>query len=324
MARPVLALLLIGLATAGAALFWLFEIERQYQDGTLAYIKLTPRWGRSVGVSAGDDRRPPARTARPTIRIATFKLERFDEHRLGQQSTVNVLVRVIGQFEVIALQGLAGPNQSVLLRLVEQLNATGRHYGVVVCAAPDRQPHQPYLAIVYDQTAVEVDQGTVHLVGDPAKRLRHRPLVAAFRVRGLPPEQAFTFTLINVDVDPQRAAGELDALAEVFRAVRDDGRNEDDIIMLGHFAADQHSLGRLGQVPNLLAALTTLPSTVRGVARVDNLLMDRLATVEYTTRNGVVDLMRQFDLTLAAAQSISEHLPVWAEFSSYEKGLPVR
>ncbi len=323
MARAVLAILLIGLACAGAALFWLFDIERHYQDGTLAYIKLTPRWGRSMQASASDDQRPPARTPRPTIRIATFKLDRFDEHKLAHQSTVNILAGVIGQFEVVALQGLSGPNQSVLLRLIQQVNSTGRHYAVAVCVTPDRQPHETYLAMVYDQTAVEVDQFTVHLVGDPAKRLRRRPLVAAFRVRGLPPEQAFTFTLVNVDVDPQRASGELDALAEVFRAVRDDGRNEDDVIMLGHFAADQSNLGRLGQVPNLMAAITTLPTTVRGVARVDNLLLDRLATVEYTTRSGVVDLMRQFDLTLATAQSISEHLPVWAEFSSYEGGPPV-
>jgi hypothetical protein len=30
--------------------------------------------------------------------------------------------------------------------------------------------------------------------------------------------------------------------------------------------------------------------------------------------------MREFDLTMQQAQEISEHLPVWAEFSSYEGG----
>jgi hypothetical protein len=52
----------------------------------------------------------------------------------------------------------------------------------------------------------------------------------------------------------------------------------------------------------------------------DNILFDRRATVEYTGRCGVVDLIRELDLTPQAALEISEHLPVWAEFSSYENG----
>ena len=48
--------------------------------------------------------------------------------------------------------------------------------------------------------------------------------MAAFRVRGLPEAEAFTFTAINVHASPDRATAELDALADVFRAVRDDKR----------------------------------------------------------------------------------------------------
>ena len=169
---------------------------------------------------------------------------------------------------------------------------------------------------------MEIDRGTVHLVGDPAGRFRHKPLVAAFRARGPAEAEAFTFTLIDVQVDPARAAAELDLLAAVYRAVRDDGRNEDDIILLGDLEADPEHLGQLGRVPDLVAAVSNIPTTTRGGRLADNILFDRLATVEFTGRAGVFDLMRECDVSLAAALEISEHLPVWAEFSVYEGGQP--
>jgi hypothetical protein len=52
----------------------------------------------------------------------------------------------------------------------------------------------------------------------------------------------------------------------------------------------------------------------------DNILFDRRATVEYTGRSGVLDMIRELDLTRQEALEVSEHLPVWAEFSSYENG----
>ena len=70
----------------------------------------------------------------------------------------------------------------------------------------------------------------------------------------------------------------------------------------------------------LLAAISGTPTTTRGTRLADNIVFDRRATSEYTYRSGVVDLMRQFTLTLREAAEVSEHLPVWAEFSVYEGG----
>ena len=223
---------------------------------------------------------------------------------------------------MIALQGVRAKNRGLLVRLVEQLNATGRTYDFASAANGERDGAEPVAAILFDRAGVEIDRGTVHLVGDPAGRFRHKPLVAAFRARGPGEAEAFTFTLIDVQVEPARAAAELDLLAAVYRAVRDDGRNEDDIILLGDLEADPEHLGQLGRVPNLVAAIASVPTTTRGGRLVNNILFDRLATVEFTGRAGVFDLMRECDLSLTAALEISEHLPVWAEFSVYEGGQP--
>ena len=105
---------------------------------------------------------------------------------------------------------------------------------------------------------------TVHSVDAPPGTFRVLPLVAEFRVRGPPPSEAFTFMLVNVLVDPRRGPQELDSLADVSRAARDSGHGEDDIIMLGDLDADPEHLGRLGDVPGLVAAVNGIPTTTRG------------------------------------------------------------
>jgi hypothetical protein len=67
-------------------------------------------------------------------------------------------------------------------------------------------------------------------------------------------------------------------------------------------------------------AVADLPTVTSGVKQADNILFDRRATVEFTGRADVADLMREFELTVQAASEISPHLPVSAEFSVFEGG----
>ena len=46
------------------------------------------------------------------------------------------------------------------------------------------------------------------------------------------------YELVNIQIDSGRATTELGLLDEVYRAVRDDGSGEDDVILLGSFAVD--------------------------------------------------------------------------------------
>ena len=52
----------------------------------------------------------------------------------------------------------------------------------------------------------------------------------------------------------------------------------------------------------------------------DSIIFDGRATTEFTGRWGVVDLMQEFRLRRQAALEVSDHCPVWAEFSVYEGG----
>src|SRR5690606_18386818 len=107
-----------------------------------------------------------------------------------------------------------------------------------------------------------------------------------------------------------------------FRAVRDDPRGEDDVILLGDFNASESQIGQLASIPGITWVISGTTTNTRGTNLYDNLFMQRHATSEYTGRGGVFDFLRQYNLTLAEGLEISDHLPVWAEFSIYEGGAP--
>jgi deoxyribonuclease-1-like protein len=295
------------------------EIHRS-AEGKFQYVRIVPRTSSGNVPTEGASDQPPAAPLRPAIRLATFNLDGLDDNRLSNPKVCDSLVRILSRFDVVALQHIRSGNRGALMRLKDQINATGRCFDFVTCPTLDREPVEIYNAMIFDATTVEVDALTVHSVDAPPGTFHVRPLVAEFRVRGPPPSEAFTFTLVNVLIDPRRGPQELDSLADVFRAAQNSGRGEDDIIMLGDLQSDPEHLGRLGRVPWLVAAVNGVPTTTRGTRLADNILFDRRATVEYTGRSGVLDMIRELDLTPQEALEISEHLPVWAEFSSYENG----
>ena len=116
-----------------------------------------------------------------------------------------------------------------------------------------------------------------------------------------------------------RSDRELDALAEVYRVVRRAGGNEDDVIMLGDFNADDAHLGRLGQIPAITPLIRGVFTNTRQNKLYDNILIHQPSTTEYAGRSGVFNIMRQYNRTLAEAEMVSDHFPVWAEFSVYER-----
>ncbi len=301
-----------------------YYFYNHYQIQGFENLKVKPRNVRLDSGSQVSDADEPVPVATPveqaTLRVASVNLRPLDQDKLGKAHVVGRLAELIRAFDVVAVQGIVARNQSPVVYLVEQVNAAGRHYDFATSASVGTVPVQEYMAILFDRATVQIDRTTICLVEDPAKRIRHEPLVASFRARGPSEAEAFTFTVVSADVEPSQAPAELDLMDDVFRAVRDDGRGEDDILLLGHLSADEQQFGQLAEVPNITWAISGLPTTTRGTRLSQNILFEARATNEFTGRSGVMDLMRQFNLSLRDAVEISDHLPVWAEFSVFEGG----
>ena len=54
----------------------------------------------------------------------------------------------------------------------------------------------------------------------------------------------------------------------------------------------------------------------------DNLRDKRCLTIRFAGMPGVVDFLRQLNLSIDQAFQISTHMPIWAEFFAVEGGSP--
>ena len=92
------------------------------------------------------------------------------------------------------------------------------------------------------------------------------------------------------------------------------------VTLLGDLNVDDGHLGELGAVSDITWVISGTPTNTRRTRQYDNILFTRRATVEYAGRAGVFDFAAEYGLSMEAALTVSDHLPVWAEFSPYEGG----
>jgi endonuclease/exonuclease/phosphatase family metal-dependent hydrolase len=312
-------LLLAAVAAVGGFFFF-----QGYRVEGLGDIRLVRRDGASSSRNLPLDTPPPVTRIGDTIRIASFNIQVFGTTKADKPVVMEILARVVRQFDVVAVQEIRSKDQDIVPRLVEKINATGRSYDYVIGPRLGRTHSKEQYAFIFDRASIAVDRGQLYTIEDLDDLLHREPLVGSFRVRGPPEADAFTFTLVNVHVDPDETDQELNVLDDVFRAVRDDGRHEDDVILLGDLNVGDDKLGELGTISNLVCAISGTPTNTRGNEQYDNIVFQHTATREFVGRSGVFDFMRQYNLTLAEALEVSDHLPVWAEFSVHEGGQPGR
>lgn len=266
---------------------------------------------------------PPVARNSNAIRIASFNIEVFGESKLADPGVSAALVDVVRRFDVVAIQEIRAQSVDLIPRFLEAVNAGGAHYHYVPGPRLGRSNSKEQYAYIYNRASVEVDPGSIYTVDDPDDLLHREPLVTSFRVRGPKPEAAFTFTLVNIHVDPDEVGRELNVLDDVYLAVQRDGRGEDDVILLGDFNADAGRLGQLGEISQLTPVITgKTPTNTLRTAQLDNIVITAHATTEFTGRAEVLDLVRDLNLTTQQAAAVSDHLPVWAEFSVFEGGPP--
>lgn len=269
--------------------------------------------------SIGQNAPPPQNVDNgQTIRIASFNIQVFGNTKASKPYVMQELADIVNQFDVVAIQEVRSKNEYLIPNFVQLVNRSGRRFDHVIGPRLGITTSKEQYVYLFDTQKIEIDHQSVYTVSDPDGLLHREPLVATFRTR-VDPAQAFTFTLINMHTDPDIVSEEMDVLAEVYRVVRRSGRGEDDIILLGDFNTDDRNLGRLGQLPGMMPLIAGVWTNTRQNKQYDNIIIHQPSTTEYAGRSGVFDFMRFKNLSLQQAVQVSDHFPVWAEFSVYER-----
>ena len=257
----------------------------------------------------------------PAIRIASFNIQVFGDSKAANQPVMCDAGRDHSQLSRRRHSGDSHAGRLLPRQLPAELREprTAAYYDKVVGPRLGRSSSKEQYAFLYDTAAIEVNRNSIYTVNDPDDLLHREPLVAMFRVRGLPPQQAFTFVLVNIHTDPDETDTELDALGQVYQVVRRTAGGEDDIIVLGDLNVDDQHLGQLGRLDGVRPLVRGVPTNTRQNALYDNIVLHQPSTAEFTGRWGVFNYPRScFKLTPEQALQVSDHLPVWAEFSAYE------
>jgi hypothetical protein len=253
-----------------------------------------------------------------TLRMASFKLN--GESGAAQQPDANLLLtEICKSFDLVAFQNVRADSPQWLTHLAGSLKAaTGWDYAFAASPVVDGRQ----CVTLFNSNTLELEPSQSYSVNDPDDLYHREPFVCWFRAKQVAEQQAFTFSLVSIEVEPGRRESELAHLGDLYRAIRDDGRGEDDIILVGDFQCGNECLSSAVAQTGLQPVLSGLPTNISRTAQFDNIVFSPLATVESSGTAGVFDFMQQYNLFLEDALRISEHLPVWADFSIYEGMTP--
>lgn len=325
---PILRWLGPGITFAGVCFcaFYLFS-------GSFRFKAFDDYQGGSTVVGAPvvlDGQRPQG-----LIRVATFNIKTFGEKksqtRMVEPENVDVMgtiAQIISQFDLVAIQEVRGKDGMAIRRLIDLLNESGGHYTATLSEPIGDIHYTESYAFVWNQNSIRLIQNSAYVVHDDNQRMYREPMVASFetRVDADTQQRPFRFTVINVHTDPdvvspQDVANEINVLDDVFQRVRQyeyDTAGEEDFLLVGDLNVGANNLQQLALIPNLISVAGELPTNTRRTATYDHILLDSSTTREFTGKRGVIDFQAHMGMTQEQALLISDHMPVWAEFSAYE------
>ena len=259
------------------------------------------------------------------ITVGSWALDGFGPTKLANVDVRRYVAKVVRRFDVMAIQQVAAIERDVVPRLVDEINRGENRYDFIIGPSTGPTGRGEQLAFIYDTTTIEVDRRGSYTVSDPDDRYRYDPLVAWFRTTAPPAGVAWTFSVVNVRIDLQNAAEEVQTLPTLIDAVAGDGRREDDVLVAGLLQADdaylQPSLRPTGDAAAAYQLAVRHHATdIYDRYQTDNIIIDAGRTTEYLGRGGVLDFARVYNLSQNEAEAISSHLPIHAVFTAHEGG----
>ena len=297
----------------------------QYQNQTQQHGQPAPQANPTfvanpnAGAAANND------TTAEKIIIGSFNIQFFGKAKMSKPAVVGALVDIARRFDILAIQELREKDQTVIPEFLNRINQNGSAYAAAV------GPRQGYVVtgkitryfeqcvFIYDTEKIEI-VGNSYAAIDRANIMHRPPYVGQFRCKTANPNrQPFSFNLMNVHVDPDDAHQEFVAMQPIINEIYQQHPHEDDFILLGDFNEEPHKYARYQWMRQQHAALPPQWKTNTAMTKAyDNIVFDKAFTAEFTGEAGVMNLMEEYRLSRDDAKHISDHMPVWAVFSSYE------
>jgi len=248
------------------------------------------------------------------LRLASWNIRIFS-NASRDDAELHKICQVLIDYDFIAIVELR--DEAVLKRAVAMLNSMGRDYDYQISSEVGRRVKERY-AFLYDRSKVKVLESG-RIFPDPDDVFIREPYYATFRAGKFD----FTSIVIHViwgDTVAERRA-EIRKLDDVYRKIQASDPLEQDVILLGDFNLEPNDEGfnELNSIPSMVY-LFKLPqkSHIKDSSLYDNIWFQSKYLSEFT---GICGIDR-FDEELfgnndkLASLAVSDHRPIWAEFST--------
>ena len=253
-----------------------------------------------------------------TIKIASFNIQVFGVSKAEDPFVMDILAKTIAEFDIVAIQEIRDESETAIIDLENAVDLLGSDYDVVVGPRLGRTISKEQYAYIYRTS--KIHYGESYTYDDSSLDLFHRePFVASFSIVN----GDFDFVLATIHTDPDFATEEINSLPLVIEDAKAHFPGELDIILLGDLNADCSYLDEDDMTCPLMdesyiwMISNDLDTNVaESSCTYDRIVITDALDSECTKSAGVFRFDSVFNLTDADAKDVSDHYPVWAEFTA--------
>jgi endonuclease/exonuclease/phosphatase family metal-dependent hydrolase len=248
-----------------------------------------------------------------TIRVFSFNIQIFGKAKMSKPDVVNILADIVSLADVIAIQEV----RTASLEPVEQfMRLLPARYAYVIGPREGRGSSKEQYWMIYDKYKVRVLAAETW--SDDEDIFERDPFAVFFQTL-----DKFDFILINNHIQPGNAYAEISALPKVVDYYRRRW-NETDIVLAGDFNADgsyydERYLRDVFPEDQYRIVISNEydTSVADSENTYDRIIITKSAVEDYSGNCGVLyfDELYHFDQYRIRPRDVSDHYPIWAEFS---------
>jgi len=170
------------------------------------------------------------------FRIAAFNVQRFGAAKMKDSVVVDILVKIVVQFDIILIQEIVDASEKAIQDLLEAVNNASEesayHYELAISPRLGRTNMKEQYAFLYRGNKVRVEDSCTY--PDPKDVFIREPFIVQFSSSAV--ANLSEFTILSIHTQPSSAASEIDSLVDAHAwAVKKLGTSN--VIIMGDFNA---------------------------------------------------------------------------------------
>jgi len=250
------------------------------------------------------------------IKIASFNLQIFGLTKAGKPEVVDVIARVIREFDIVAVQEIRDSAGTAIDVLAAAVDSAGVDYEYAIGPRVGRTSSKEQYAVFYNTATIQALPGAYTFDEGASDPFEREPYIAMFKAK----DGAADFVIIDIHTKPDDATAEIEYLPTVMTDAAS-AMGEPDVICLGDFNADwsyydeddyemTFPIGFYNWlIPNAADTTVALSSNTY-----DRIVTTKSMDEDYAGTAGVFRFDLEYGLSAAETAAVSDHYPVWAEF----------